>query len=95
MVKQDKHNGQQIAELMKKIGPLKEPPADMEKRVKASVREAWVEQFVPSMPHQGYRPGFGSVNGINKLRNAAGGIAPGALIGPLIAPRSIVHTCES
>ena len=42
MVNQDKLSEQQIAELMKKIGPLKEPPADMEKRVKASVREAWV-----------------------------------------------------
>ena len=47
MVNQDKLSEQQIAELMKKIGPLKEPPADMEKRVKASVREAWVEQTTP------------------------------------------------
>ncbi|MGV0035081.1 MAG: FecR domain-containing protein [Candidatus Azotimanducaceae bacterium WSBS_2022_MAG_OTU7] len=44
MAGQDKLSEQQIAELLKKVGPLKEPPADMAARVKASVRAAWVEK---------------------------------------------------
>jgi ferric-dicitrate binding protein FerR (iron transport regulator) len=44
MGNQDKLSEQQIAELLKKVGPLKEPPADMAARVRASVRETWVEE---------------------------------------------------
>ncbi|MBT6893199.1 MAG: hypothetical protein HOA25_16985, partial [Gammaproteobacteria bacterium] len=44
MADQDNLSEQWVTELLEKVGPLKEPPADMAARVKASVRETWVEE---------------------------------------------------
>ena len=55
MANQDKLSEQQIAELLKKVGPLKEPPADMSARVKASVRETWVEETTSRQTPWAYR----------------------------------------
>lgn len=61
MANQDKLSEEQIAELLKKVGPLKQPPAEMAARVKASVRETWVEETTSRQTPWAYRAAAAAV----------------------------------